>query len=71
MLHENTGKTFNAIITQFQMERAADLLTTSSKSLTEIAHEIGCFDSSHFGKKFRKYYGVLPKQYAALRQEGL
>ena len=63
MIHENTGKTFNAIIQEQQMEHAADLLINSQMSLTDIAQEVGCFDSSHFGKKFKSFYGCSPKQY--------
>lgn len=64
MIHENTGKTFNAIIHEQQMEHAAALLRNSKMSITEIAQEVGCFDSSHFGKKFKSFYGCSPKQYA-------
>ena len=64
MIHENTGKTFNSIILEQQMERAADLLCNTQMSMTEIAQEVGCFDSSHFGKKFRSFFGCSPKQYA-------
>ena len=64
-IHDNTGKTFNAIILQLQMETAARLLKETRMNLTEIAQEIGCFDSSHFNKKFKGYYGCSPKQYLA------
>ena len=63
MIHENTGKTFNALILELQMERAAALLRDSEMSITEIAQEVGCFDSSHFGKKFRTYFGSSPGKY--------
>lgn len=61
-IRDNTGKTFNRIITTFQMERAAALLKTD-KSITEIAQEVGCFDASHFTKKFKTVYGLTPNQY--------
>lgn len=63
MLREQTGKTFNTIIAQIQMERAVQLLTLGEKSLTEIAQEVGCFDTSHFNKKFKAAYGISPRQY--------
>ena len=62
-LHENTGKTFNAIILELQMERALALLKEGQMSLTQIAHEVGCFDSSHFSKKFKNFYGRSPRSY--------
>ena len=63
MLRDNTGMTFNAIINQLQMEHAAEMLLAGQKSVTEIAHDVGCFDSSHFNKKFKKYFGILPRYY--------
>ena len=68
MIRENTGRTFNAIILEQQMEHAASLLRDTQMSLTEIAQEVGCFDSSHFGKKFRSFYHCSPKQYRDGRQ---
>lgn len=64
-IKENTGKTYNTIITELQMEQAMRLLKEGKQSLTEIAHTVGCFDSSHFNKKFKSIYGISPKQYLA------
>ena len=63
LLRDQTGKTFNAIIAQIQMERAVQLLDQGERSLTEIAQEVGCFDTSHFNKKFKALYGISPRQY--------
>lgn len=63
MIHDSTGKTFNTIITQIQMERGRKMLDSGKSSLTEIALEVGCFDTSHFSKKFKAVYGVSPRQY--------
>lgn len=62
-IRENTGKTYNTIISELQMEKAKTLLLAGETNLTNIAQEIGCFDSSHFTKKFKGMYGVTPKQY--------
>ena len=42
---------------------AQRLLTTTSKSLVEIAMETGYADQSHFGKKFREITGMTPADY--------
>ncbi len=63
VIHENTGKTYNQIVTELQMEKAVELLREGNKSITEIAQEVGCFDSSHFNKKFKAVYGKSPGQY--------
>ena len=39
------------------------LMDAGNHTLTEIAQEIGCFDTSHFNKKFKAIYGISPRQY--------
>ena len=68
VIREQTGKTFNTIIAQIQMEQAVRLMDEGRRSLTEIAQEIGCFDTSHFNKKFKAAYGISPRAY--LEQKG-
>lgn len=63
MLKKYTGQTFGALVSSLQMKRAVELLNTGEKTLTEIAQEVGCFDYSHFSKKFKKEYGVTPDLY--------
>ena len=69
IIREQTGKTFNTIIAQLQMEQAIRLMDSGARNLTEIAQEIGCFDTSHFNKKFKAAYGVSPRQYMESRQQ--
>ena len=68
MIRNQTGKTFNTIIAQIQMEQAVRLMDSGWGSLTEIAQEIGCFDTSHFNKKFKAVYGISPRQYLEQRK---
>lgn len=65
LIHKTTGKTFNTIITELQMDHAIDLFKKGTTNLTEVALEIGCFDSSHFSKKFKSVYGISPTKYIA------
>ena len=39
------------------------LLASSDLTVTEAAYRCGFNDSSYFGKVFRKYKGISPKQY--------
>ena len=68
MIRNQTGRTFNTIIAQIQMEQAVRLMDSGWGSLTEIAQEIGCFDTSHFNKKFKAVYGISPRQYLEQRK---
>lgn len=63
LIHKTTGKSFTNIITELQMEHALEILKNGKTNLTDIALEVGCFDSSHFSKKFKTYYGISPKAY--------
>ena len=69
VIRESTGRTFNAIIAQIQMERAVKLLEAGEQSLTAIAQEIGCFDISHFNKKFKAAYGISPRQFLEQKEK--
>jgi len=45
---------------QLRISEAVILLQTTSKSLTEIAAEVGFSDSNYFGRQFRNKLGVSP-----------
>ncbi len=63
LIKKYTGKTFATIISEIQMSHAKQLIEDTSMSLTEISQEIGCFDLSHFNRKFKKIYGKSPDEY--------
>lgn len=47
----------------YRIERACQSLTSSEKSITEIALDCGFGDLSYFIKTFKKHKGLSPKQY--------
>ena len=63
MLKEYTGETFSQLIFELQMKNGALLLENTKKTIAQISQEVGCFDASHFNKKFKKTYGISPAQY--------
>ena len=65
-IRENTGKTYMQIITAIQMENAVSLMKRGKTNLAAIAQEVGCFDSSHFNRKFKSIYGMSPREYKEL-----
>lgn len=63
MLRKYTGKTFTTFLNETRMKKAATLLAETSLSITEISLEVGCYDASHFNRKFTKIYQMSPKDY--------
>ena len=57
------GIPFQDYLLQKRMEKAKILLLTSKLKNYEIAEQIGFEDVNYFGMKFKKYYGLSPKQY--------
>jgi AraC-like DNA-binding protein len=46
----------------WQKVKLAAVMLSGAKSLTEIAHEVGFSDSSHFSRAFKKFYGIQPSR---------
>ncbi|MGI9470932.1 MAG: helix-turn-helix domain-containing protein [Rubripirellula sp.] len=46
-----------------RVQSAQNLLTTTSRTLTEIAVDVGYTDQSHFTKRFREVTGITPSAY--------
>ncbi|MBQ9177362.1 MAG: helix-turn-helix domain-containing protein [Bacteroidaceae bacterium] len=62
-LMTTTGQTPTDFIKTIRLERAASLLTNTTKSVAEIADLTGFSSASYFSKCFKKAYGVMPKHY--------
>jgi len=60
---ELVGSTPHTYMLNLKIEKAKELLNTSDKSITEIAHKL-CFSSSeYFSSVFKKYTGMTPTNY--------
>lgn len=60
-----TGKNFNEYVTSVRMEHAKQYLSNKDIKISEAARMSGYEDISYFGKIFRKYVGMMPKEYRA------
>jgi len=47
----------------YRIEQAAFMLSSTERTVTEIALECGFWDSSYFTKVFKKFKGITPKKY--------
>ncbi len=62
-LHAAAGCSPNAFIRTLRLRRAAQLLTESQLTVTEITYAVGFSDLKYFRTIFREYYGVAPGEY--------
>lgn len=60
------GNTIHAYQQEKRMEAAAHLLRQSELSITEVVMQTGYANPSHFGKLFRRHFGMSPREYTQL-----
>ena len=59
----STGKTLHDFVEEQRLKKAINLLTSTSKTVTEIAYECGFSSQSYFNYVFKKAKNTTPKQY--------
>lgn len=59
-----TGKTLHDYVEQARLRRAASILLSSKKTLTEISYECGFSSQSYFSYAFKRRMGITPREYA-------
>lgn len=60
---EETGENFIEYVTGIRMERAKELLLSSTLSMKEICGEVGYSDPNYFSRTFKKNVGLTPTEY--------
>lgn len=63
LFSKETGMTLQDYVNQFRVERAANLLIYSEESIAYIAEYVNFPSQSYFGKMFRKYKQMTPKEF--------
>lgn len=58
-----TGLSANEFIMSLRMKKAVALLNSNSKSISEVAYQVGFNDPKYFSKCFKKFYGRSPSEY--------
>lgn len=62
---KETGKTFINYLTDYRMERAVEMLMTTSEKTYVIAEKTGYSDPNYFSYVFKKKFGISPSKYKA------
>jgi AraC-like DNA-binding protein len=57
------GESLAAHMKEHRMEKAAELLRSTGKSVAEIAGDVGYTSQSRFTVAFKDAYGMLPTEY--------
>ncbi|MFF2493993.1 helix-turn-helix domain-containing protein [Agromyces sp. NPDC058064] len=57
------GTTPKDYMLERRIDRARELLVTTSDTVTDIAHALGFGSSQHFGTAFRRYVGMSPTEF--------
>jgi AraC family transcriptional regulator, arabinose operon regulatory protein len=63
LFKEQTGETITEALRQLRLGQAARLLRHSGRSVQEIAAEVGFHCPFHFSRRFRRAFGVGPREY--------
>jgi AraC family transcriptional regulator of adaptative response / methylphosphotriester-DNA alkyltransferase methyltransferase len=57
--------TFRDHLTRVRMDRAAEMLSSQTLTVREVAHRVGYRQPAQFAKAFRRYRGVAPSDFRA------
>lgn len=68
LFHKYTNRTPIEALLRYRIEKAAELLVSSSFSMSEIAERTGFSGASYFAEIFKRYYNVSPRDYRKSRQ---
>lgn len=63
LFRRETDETFIEYLTRVRMEKAKELLRTSSMKAYEVAYKVGYSDPHYFSICFKKYTGCTPSDY--------
>ena len=61
----------NSYIKTFRMKHAAYLLANNKVNISEVAYKVGFSSHSYFSSSFHEYFGMTPKEFAAMYSENL
>lgn len=60
---KETGETFSSYVTALRMQKAKELLKTTTFKIYEISEMVGYRNVEHFNRVFKKLNGVTPAQF--------
>lgn len=67
IVYELTGKSLIDYTNMLRIQKAKEILLESNLSISQIASEVGYYNVQSFNRFFRKYEGMSPSSYKALK----
>lgn len=62
LFRDGVGQAPLQYINEIRLRKAMNLLKTEEHTVAEVAQAVGFFDYNHFGRLFRRRYGITPNQ---------
>jgi AraC-like DNA-binding protein len=66
----DVGRSWSALVSTEQKQRAFEALAESPVSIKELAHRLGFSDSTTFHRAFKRWTGMTPAEYRARHRPG-
>ncbi|MDD9265556.1 response regulator [Paenibacillus sp. GCM10023248] len=66
LFHKEINESFTEYINRYRIEKAKELLKTTTTKVHVIAKEVGYWEVGYFYKQFKKYVGISPTDYRGL-----
>lgn len=63
LIRSYTGETFKELLQQKRLDKAGELLSKTSLSISDIINAVGYDNTSYFYRIFRNKFGISPKEY--------
>jgi ABC-type sugar transport system substrate-binding protein/AraC-like DNA-binding protein len=63
LFKEQTGESFSKYLNKMRIEKAKELMSSSSEKANKIAIQVGYSDPNYFYITFKKYTGLYPSEY--------
>lgn len=66
LFHKEINESFTEYINRYRIEKAKELLKTTTLKVHVIAKDVGYWEVGYFYKQFKKYVGISPTDYRGL-----
>jgi len=63
LFHEHMGQTFSDFLAETRLRHAEELLMDPTLNISDVARVVGYEDPGYFARRFRKHYGISPREW--------